>query len=117
MARFRVLFVVVLAVGLLLACSPSRRGEAGGAAEKAASGQAEGAGGVVASLLDMALELVPSAEQGAAKSGPSAAAVPDTKVEEEPIVRCEVKGKVSYTHQSRCDNAGGQGVKMALKKK
>ena len=35
----------------------------------------------------------------------------------DPIVRCEINGAIEFTNESRCQNRGGHGVRMALKAK
>lgn len=105
MHRLRNLLLTSAAGGLLLAC-----GAQGG---DSADGSADEPG-----LVERAIAMLPSSsgEDAGSSSAAGGSATAETGPKEA-IVRCEVNGTVTYRRQSRCDNLGGQAVKMAIRSK
>lgn len=107
-ARLSTVWVVCLTV-LCLGCGSGDSGVKKGRA--GAKPEASFVDGLVAQAKELwASQREKLAEGGKDASEPSARPA-------DPIVRCNVNGTIEFTNESRCQNRGGRGYRMALKAK
>jgi hypothetical protein len=113
MSPFHSILAIVFLAGFCFGCDAASD-ESARAAGKAGAEDAS----FVTSLVDRARELLPASEGEAGSASISGnSAVARSGGDTAAIVRCEVKGKVTFTRAAQCDNAGGYGEYMALKGK